>query len=96
MNIQHESAENTGRFYLEENNTTLAELDYQLKNKTLLILHTEVDKNLAGKGVGRELVAAAVDYVRNNSLTINATCPYAKKVLDRTPEVADVYNAEKR
>lgn len=96
MNIQHEKAGNTGRFYIEENNKTVAELDYQLKDKNLLVLHTEVDDSLEGKGVGRELVAAAVEYVRNNALRINATCPYAKKVLDRAKEFADVYNPEKK
>ena len=96
MNIQQENAENTGRFYIEKNKTTIAELDYQVKDKTLLILHTEVNESLEGKGIGKELVTAAVDYVRKNSLRINATCPYAKKVLDRTPEFADVYNSEKK
>ncbi|HUS02064.1 MAG TPA: GNAT family N-acetyltransferase [Chitinophagaceae bacterium] len=94
--MQQEKAGNTGRFYIEENNATIAELDYQVKDKTLIILHTEVDENLEGRGVGKELVAAAVDYVRNNALRINATCPYAKKVLDRTKEFADVYNPEKK
>jgi hypothetical protein len=96
MTIQQDTAATTGKFYIEENNIAIAELDYQLNDKTLLILHTEVEESLEGKGIGKELVAAAVDYVRNNSLMINATCPYAKKVLDRTPEFADVYNPEKK
>jgi uncharacterized protein len=96
MNIQQEKAGNTGRFYIEENNKTNAELDYQLNDKTLTVLHTEVDENLEGKGVGKQLVTAAVDYVRHNAMVINATCPYAKKVLDRTKEFADVYNPEKK
>ena len=95
MNIQQETADRNGRFYIEENNATVAELDYQMNDKTLVILHTEVNESLEGKGIAKELVAAAVDHVRNNSLRINATCPYAKEVLDRTKEFADVYNAEK-
>ena len=97
MEIKQETIGNTGRFYIEEGNTILAEMDCQFTGKdTLLIVHTEVDESLSGKGVGKHLVAAAVDYARGNSLMIKATCSFAKKVLDRSPEFADVYNAEKK
>ena len=62
---------------------------------TFVITHTEVEEILEGKGIGRQLVAAAVDYARKHSYKIKAICPFAKKVLDRSPEYADVYNAEK-
>lgn len=96
MEIKNEAFEKAGRFYIEKNNGIIAEMDYQLPGKnTLLIVHTEVDESLGGKGVGKQLVTAAVDYARNNSLRINATCPFAKKVLEITKEFVDVYNAEK-
>ena len=96
MKIKNEAFEKTGRFYIEKNNVTTAEMDYQLPDKnTLLIVHTEVDESLGGKGIGKQLVAAAVDHARNNSLQISATCPFAKKVLEGTKEFADVFNAEK-
>lgn len=95
MNIQNEIHHKTGRFYIEENNEILAEMDYQFPAKdTILIVHTEVAESLAGKGVGKELVKAAVNYARENQLHIKATCSFAKKVLDRSPEYADVYNTE--
>lgn len=96
MEIKQETIENRGRFYVEERDNIMAEMDYYFTDKnTFIITHTEVSELLAGKGIGRKLVAAAVDYARKNSLVIKATCPFAKKVLDRTPEFADVYNAEK-
>ena len=96
MEIKNEVLDKTGRFYIEKNNETIAEMDYQFPDKnTLLIVHTEVDESLEGQGIGKELVAAAVDYARKNSFSLTATCVFAKKVLDRTKEFADVYNAEK-
>ncbi len=96
MEIKQENIGNKGRFYINEGDNTLAEMDYKFTDKdTLLIIHTEVDESLAGKGVGRHLVAAAVEYARKNSFVIKATCSFAKEVLDSTPEFADVYNAEK-
>jgi hypothetical protein len=97
MEIKQETIENTGRFYIAESNDILAEIDYRLIDKhTLLIVHTQVDKSQEGKGVGRHLVTAAVDYARTNFLMINATCSFAKELLDSSPEFADVYNAEKK
>jgi uncharacterized protein len=94
MKIEREEIENSGRFYINENNETLAEMLYtRLNANTFLITHTEVDESLEGKGIGKQLVAAAVEYARNNSFTIKVTCPFAKKVLDRTKEYADVYTS---
>lgn len=96
MNIQQEDINGAGRFCIQENNDTVAEMDYQSANgHTLVIVHTEVDDRLAGKGVGKQLVSAAVDYARLHALQLKATCPFASKVLSRTPEFADDYIAEK-
>lgn len=96
MEIQNEKHGKTGRFYIQENDETVAELDYQLPDEsTLLLIHTEVSEKLGGKGVGKQLVAAAADYARKNSLRLKATCSYAMAVLARGKEYADVYNAEK-
>ena len=97
MEIKQETIGNTGRFYIEEGSNILAEMDYQFIGKDIMVIvHTEVDESLAGKGVGKYLVVAAVDHARQNSLMIKATCLFAKKVLDRSPEFADVYNVEKK
>ncbi len=92
MEILNERHDNTGRFYIEESGETLAEMDYQFPDENnLLIVHTEVNDMLAGKGIGRKLVESAVNYAREKSYIVTATCPFAKKVLDRSPEFADVY-----
>ena len=96
MEIKNEVLEKTGRFYIEKHNDILAEMIYQFPDKnTLLIVHTEVDESLEGKGIGKQLVAEAVEYARNNRLRLSATCTFAKKVLSRSKQYADVYNAEK-
>lgn len=96
MKIQNERHDNTGRFFIEENKKMVAELDYTFPaENTLLIVHTEVSKEYGGKGFGKELVAAAADYARKNSLSLKASCSYAKVVLSRGKEYADVYSDEK-
>lgn len=96
MEIKHETIENAGCFYIEEESINLARLDYQLPGRNILqIMHTEVSKNVEGQGVGKLLVLEAVTYARKNSLMIKPICSFAKVVLDRGEEFADVYNAEK-
>ncbi len=92
MKIEHESREDNGRFYIKENNEKLAEMIYHKPDKnTLLITHTEVDQSMEGKGIGKQLIAAAVEYARSSAYTIMATCPFAKKILERMKDYADVY-----
>ncbi len=97
MEIKHEIIENTGRFYIEEESINLAQLDYQLPDKsTLLITHTEVNDSLAGKGIGKELVGAAVHYARDKSFVVKATCSFARAILDSSADFGDVYNDENK
>jgi predicted GNAT family acetyltransferase len=91
MLIQHEETAHGGRFYLSEDGNDLAEMVYSRQGEhQITILHTEVDPSLEGKGVGKALVAAAVEYARAGDIKIYPICPYAKKVLERTEEYQDV------
>ena len=56
----------------------------------MIIDHTEVDEAYDGKGLGRQLVKAGVDYAREHKMKILPLCPYAKKIFDSTPAFADV------
>lgn len=91
MDIQHEEDGKKGEFFIEQDGKRLAKLQYfHSRDGEITIYHTEVGEELGGKGVGRELVAAAVAYARGNKSKVLATCSYAKKVIDKTPEFQDV------
>lgn len=55
-----------------------------------IIEHTESMPEFAGQGVGRQLVAAAVDLARASAAKVIPLCPFAKGVFDKTPDYADV------
>lgn len=91
MDIQRDEHGRKGAFYIEEEGEWIAELTYvKSDNGTILIDHTEVDEKLRGQNVGRDLVGAAVAYARDNGFKIKLDCPYAKKVIESTPEFQDV------
>lgn len=93
MKIQQDEHGKKGAFYIEENGEWIAELTYvKSGNKEITIDHTEVDESVDGKGIGKDLVAEAVKYARENNLKVKATCPFAKAVLEKNADYADVYS----
>lgn len=91
MEIQHQVHGNRGAFFIEEDGEWIAEMTYvKSGEKAFIIDHTEIDDKLRGEGIGKDLVAEAVKFARENGLKIHATCPFAKKVIADTPEYSDV------
>jgi predicted GNAT family acetyltransferase len=91
MQIKNDGDNARGRFYVEENNEVLAEMTYSWRDKHVFVIeHTEVSDKLAGKGVGKQLVNAAVEFARGNNYAIVPVCSFARKVFDKTPEFKDV------
>ena len=91
MLIQNKKAGNKGMFYVGQDGAILAEMVYNMPSEDKMIIeHTEVSEVLEGKGVGKQLVQAAVDYARTNNIKIIPLCPFAKSVLDRKKEWQDV------
>lgn len=90
MEIQREEHGRKGAFFIDEYGEWIAEMTYVKTGDTIVIDHTEVDEKLRGENIGRDLVKAAVDYARENNLKIRPDCPYARKVIESTPEYQDV------
>lgn len=91
MDIQRIEHGSKGAFLIKENNERLAEMTYSKAGDNLIIIdHTDVSDALRGKGAGKQLVRAAVEYARANQLKILPLCPFAKAVFDKTPEFTDV------
>jgi uncharacterized protein len=79
-----------GRFVLELDGE-VAELDYDMEPGRLLLLHTGVPEALGGRGIGGQLVRAAVQRAAADGLTLVPWCPFARAWLEQHPDaVADV------
>lgn len=53
-------------------------------------LHTEVDPEFEGQGLGSRLAAGALDDVRASAGRATATCPFIAAYVKRHPEYEDV------
>jgi uncharacterized protein len=69
-------------------NGELAELVYRRRADRLVLVHTEVPEALAGRGVGGQLVQAALRRAAAEGLTIVPLCPFARSWLERHPDEA--------
>jgi predicted GNAT family acetyltransferase len=68
----------------------LALAAYRLRDGRITFTHTEVPDALAGQGVGKRLVKAALDDVRERGLKVVPACPFVKHYVDTHPEEQDL------
>jgi predicted GNAT family acetyltransferase len=67
----------------------LAELQYRTRAGRLILVHTEVPEALGGRGLGGELVRAAIRKATAEGMTVVPLCPFARSWLERHPEEAN-------
>ncbi len=68
-------------------------LAYRDRDGKRVLLHTEVDRDIEGEGLGSRLVAGALDDIRARRLRVAAVCVFVRDFLRRHPEYADVVDA---
>lgn len=68
----------------------LATEHYKLDGDVITFEHTEVPKELGGKGVGSKLVQGALDQVRAAGLKLIPQCPFVKAWIEKHPDYQDV------
>lgn len=91
MKIQQVNNENKGFFKAVEDGKEAGKMTYSRAGEEKFIIdHTEVNPEFNGKGIGKKMVMAAVEYARENSLKIIPLCPFAKSVFEKTEEIRDV------
>lgn len=72
----------------------LAELTYRLRAGRLILVHTGVPDDLAGRGLAGLLAQAAVGKAAAEDLTVVPLCPFARSWLERHPEAAAGLNID--
>ena len=64
----------------------LSVLEYTFKNHRLFLMHTEVPPAVESQGMGTELAHAALEYARQNELTVVVICPFVQEYVASHPE----------
>ena len=87
LRIEHDAAR--GRFWVDVDGRRNV-CDYRRDGDTMVMVHTEVDPDLQGRGIAAELVAAALAFAREQGLKVRPLCSYVRAWLRRHPEALDL------
>jgi len=91
MEIQQNNNETRGEFSAFSGEKQAGLMTYTWAGKDKFIIdHTEVDPAFGGKGVGKELVLAAVRFARENDLKVIPLCPFAAAAFKKDAGIQDV------
>ncbi len=77
------------RFELEVDGH-IAHVVYRKRDDTITLVHTEVPKELGGRGVGSTLVRRVLETVRDSGLKVVPTCPFISAWMEKHPEFDDL------
>ena len=65
-------------------------IEYRSKPGTVLLVHTEVEPDFEGQGLGARLVAGALDDIRARGLKLVPLCPFVRSYLRHHPDHGDL------
>jgi predicted GNAT family acetyltransferase len=65
-------------------------VDYRAAGTRRILIHTEVDPEFEGRGIGSRLARGVLDDIRARGLTARVYCPFISAYLERHPEYDDV------
>ena len=92
LEIRHDEHDGRGAFFIEKDGARLAEQVYRRTDeRNVVIVHTEVNPQLQGRGVARRLLDATVAWARATGTRIAATCPYTKAQFEKDASIRDVH-----
>ena len=84
LQIKHDT---NARTYIGEIEGKHAHVDYIMdRNETHYLTHTEVHKDLSGKGIASKMVEHVLQDIENRGKKVVALCPYVINYIKRNPE----------
>jgi len=91
MIVQKQDDGKHGKYFILKNDKEVASMTFTWAGTEKFIIdHTEVDMSQKGKGLGLQLLKAAVEDARNNDLKIIPLCPFANAMIKKHKELQDV------
>lgn len=75
-------------FRAMEEGKEVGNIEYEQVGNVMTVTHTRA--YIEGRGLGRILLAAAIDYARSRGMKIIPLCSYAKAVMERVEEYREM------
>ncbi|CAD5990257.1 Acetyltransferase [Agreia sp. COWG] len=82
--VRHEP--DAHRYTLWVDGEQVGQADYELRENTIAITHTEVDPSRQGSGLGGSLVKGMLDQLAEGELRVIPACPFVATYVERHDE----------
>jgi predicted GNAT family acetyltransferase len=83
-----------GRYVIELDGQEVGFAEYHLRGGRHFFVHTEVDDQFTGRGLGTHLVKESLDDVRESGGAVVPLCPLFAAYIERHPEYLDLVDQE--
>lgn len=93
MKYQNDRTGNGGTITLNNDTDEVGRLTYTIfpEENKLIISYVLVHRQFEGRGMGKYLVEEGVKFARENNWKVYPHCSYARSVMNRMPDVDDVF-----
>jgi predicted GNAT family acetyltransferase len=78
------------RYELRRDGRLIGLAAYRRRDGRIVFTHTEVDEKCSGRGLGTQLVLAALDDARRHHLNVVPLCPFVAHLIEEHPEYRDL------
>src|SRR5688500_5220544 len=90
-NITHNQTGSGGSFNYMHEGKPVGEMHYRMTDSNVMTIdHTEVDEEMEGQGIGKQLLGELVGYVREQNIKVVPQCTYANVTFKRMKDWQDV------
>ena len=84
------NAAGRSRYELVIHGRLAAILNYRVNGEVVVLPHTEVLRNLRGRGIAERLVRGALDDLRAQGKRVVPTCWFVREFIDDNQDYADI------
>jgi uncharacterized protein len=72
-----------GRYEIRVDGELAGFLEYRLRPGLIELVHTEIDEEFEGRGLGSQLISFALDDARERGLSVLPFCPFVNDYIQR-------------
>ncbi|WP_025272341.1 GNAT family N-acetyltransferase [Haloglycomyces albus] len=88
--------DSANRYEAWDNGELVGLSEYRRSANQIAFIHTEVNPDHKGEGIGAQLATVSLDEARQAELSVVPACPFYEKWIKRHPEYSDLVSAEFR
>jgi predicted GNAT family acetyltransferase len=93
--VEIENNEADSRWEVKLDARVIAFVEYKSRPDRVTLIHTEVDPDFEGQGIGSRLARTVLDDAVARGLRVTLYCPFIRSYVDRHPEYDQYIDAPK-